>query len=192
MEYIEGSDISDFVQRKPEAINSIFEQTITGFKYLEELNILHRDIRESNILITNDGVVKIIDFGFGKKIIFSDDLDKSVSLNWWCEIPNEFSEKKYGKETEVYFVGKLFFNLLQQNNIEKFSYYSELKSMVELNPINRIKSFSSLETIIAEKNKLLDFFTQEEKDKYKQFANSLIKIISKIEDNTVYTKTDTI
>ncbi|MDR2143884.1 MAG: protein kinase family protein, partial [Treponema sp.] len=163
MEYIDGETISDFISKNPEKINSIFEQTITGFKYLEDHNILHRDIRNTNILITKEGVVKIIDFGFGKKLLFSNDIDKSISLNWWCDIPDEFSQGEYKKETEVYFVGKLFEYLLQQNQIENFSYYSELQLMTKKNPENRVKSFSSLENGLFQKSKLLDFFSDEEK-----------------------------
>ena len=40
--------------------------------HLEEKNILHRDIRPNNILVSNAGLVKVIDFGFGKTIDFSD------------------------------------------------------------------------------------------------------------------------
>jgi len=192
MEYIEGENISDFINKNPEMINNIFEQTIDGFKYLEEHNILHRDIRDSNILVTKEGTVKIIDFGFGKKILFPIDTNKSISLNWWCDIPDEFSEKKYSKETELYFVGKLFEYLLQQNQIETFSYYSELKLMIEGNPQNRIKSFSSLQNSLSQNNKLLDFFSENEIDIYRCFADSMTEMISKIEEKSTYNNTDMI
>jgi len=190
MEYIEGENISDFINKNPEKIDSIFEQTISGFKYLEEHNILHRDIRDSNILVTEEGTVKIIDFGFGKKIVFPTDIDKSISLNWWCDIPDEFSERKYDKQTELYFVGKLFEYLLQQNQIETFSYYSELKSMIESNPQNRIKSFSSLQNSLSQNNKLLDIFSEDEIGIYRHFAYSITEMITKIEERSTYANTD--
>jgi serine/threonine-protein kinase len=192
MEYIEGENISDFINKNPEMINSIFEQTISGFKYLEEHKILHRDIRDSNILVTKEGTVKIIDFGFGKKIVFSTDTEKSISLNWGSDIPDEFSEKKYDKQTELYFVGKLFEYLLRQNKIETFSYYSELKSMIESNPQNRMKSFSSLQNSLLQNNKLLDFFSEDEIFTYRYFANSMTEMISKIEEKSTYNNTDMI
>ena len=66
MEYVQGLDISDFLKKNPEKLNDIFTQVIEVFKYLEENKILHRDIRPENILISEDGIVKIIDFGFAK------------------------------------------------------------------------------------------------------------------------------
>lgn len=45
-------------------INNIFIQLINSFEYLERNNICHRDIRINNILVTNDGILKLIAFDF--------------------------------------------------------------------------------------------------------------------------------
>lgn len=68
MEYIEGCNIDEYIKANPKAINDIFVQTISGFKYLEDNGIMHRDIRPGNILVSTDGIPKIIDFGFGKTL----------------------------------------------------------------------------------------------------------------------------
>lgn len=70
MEYIDGSPINEFLcSQDNNVFEDIFIQLIEGFKYLEQNGILHRDIRNRNILITDDGLLKIIDFGFGKKLM---------------------------------------------------------------------------------------------------------------------------
>ena len=74
--------------------------------------MLHRDIRAGNLLVDNDGQLKIIDLGFGKQVNTSLDFDKSITLNWWCATPDEFRFKRYDFGTEVYFVGKLFEQLI--------------------------------------------------------------------------------
>jgi eukaryotic-like serine/threonine-protein kinase len=81
MDYIKGDTISNFIVANPDRINDIFSQIMSGFLYLEENEILHRDIRPENILVTESGIVKIIDFGFGKQIVFKEDYDKSISLS---------------------------------------------------------------------------------------------------------------
>ena len=67
MEYVKGVDIEEYLSSNPQEINEIFLQTIEGFRHLENNNILHRDIRPQNIMISENGIVKIIDFGFGKR-----------------------------------------------------------------------------------------------------------------------------
>lgn len=44
----------------------LFVQLIECFQYIENMGIVHRDIRDSNTLVTNDGTAKIIDFVLGK------------------------------------------------------------------------------------------------------------------------------
>lgn len=102
MEYVIGSEIDDYVKVNPENINEIFRQVIEGFFHLECNQILHRDIRPMNIMVNQQGIVKIIDFGFGKRTIVQDDFDKSISLNWWCDPPKDFDDSTYDFRTEVY------------------------------------------------------------------------------------------
>ena len=117
MEYIEGCNIDEYIKANPKAINDIFVQTISGFKYLEDNGIMHRDVRPGNILVSTDGIPKIIDFGFGKTTQETIDCTKSVSLNWAYSTPEEFVNNIYDHKTEVYFVGKLFERLIGDNNI---------------------------------------------------------------------------
>lgn len=71
MEYIDGNYIGDFIEHYFEplenvTLDDIFVQLIDAFCYIEAHGIIHRDIREGNILIDKSGTVKVIDFGIGK------------------------------------------------------------------------------------------------------------------------------
>lgn len=44
-------------------LRKIFRDIICGLEYLHCFNIVHRDIKPQNILISSDGAVKIADFG---------------------------------------------------------------------------------------------------------------------------------
>ena len=68
MEFVEGLDIEDFISQHPENTNGLFLQAISGFAYMRSQAILHRDIRSANMLVREDGTLKIIDLGFGKQI----------------------------------------------------------------------------------------------------------------------------
>lgn len=110
MEYIDGTSIDNI---KPSDYNKKWEDyfvdTINAFDYLHKKNILHRDIRATNFMIDKNGVLKIIDFGFGKKL--SDTCNKnSILLNWPVStVPEEVvSNHEYNFSTEIYYIGKMF------------------------------------------------------------------------------------
>jgi serine/threonine protein kinase len=186
MDYIRGQNIADYIADNPDRIDDVFVQLVSGFKYLEENGILHRDIRPENIFVTDNGIVKIIDFGFGKQIVFDDNFENSVSLNWRYAIPAEFSERIYDQTTEVYFVGKLMEEIIDENNIEGFAYPHLLKNMISNSRVNRIANFLAVSReLLNKENDLLEFDLYD-KHVYKSFAEDLDEIILKIEDDASY------
>lgn len=186
MELVQGVDIEEYLAGNPEQANQIFLQTVDGFAHLEKHEILHRDIRPQNILVSNDGVTKIIDFGFGKRITTGDDFDKSITLNWWCEPPLDFAAKTYDYSTEVYFVGKLFEKIILEAGIEQFSYKSLLTGMCSKEPEQRIKSFARIKHNVVAGQLYEMPFSEEELEAYRNFADDLSDAISKIERSTKY------
>ncbi len=186
MEYIDGTNVEDYVKQNPEKITDVFNQAIRGFCHLETRNILHRDIRPMNLMVKNDGTVKIIDLGFGKRIEISDDFEKSISLNWWCEPPDEFATSNYNFGTEVYFVGKLFEKIIQSLSIDDFPHRAVLRKMCQADPEHRFGSFLDVEReILANKFSEIEFWGQE-LNSYRAFASELTKHVAKIENGTKY------
>ena len=186
MEYVDGKDIEDFTAEFPDKLNDLFNQAIDGFSYLERSGVLHRDIRAGNLLVDNDGQLKIIDLGFGKQVNTSLDFDKSITLNWWCATPDEFRFKRYDFGTEVYFVGKLFEQLIQANSVSQFKYTDALRRMCEPEPDRRIKSFAEIDRAIRSELITETEFSDEEIETYRTFANALMSITSKIAQSAKY------
>ena len=186
MEYVDGTDIEDHLRLKPETVNDLFLQAIEGFAYLEGQSILHRDIRPLNILVREDGTLKIIDLGFSKQIDKPSDFDKSISLNWWCEPPADFSLGTYDHATEVYFVGTLFEKLVLDLNLEDFKYKVLLARMCSKIPTERISSFADIRSDI-DRNAASDVtFMGQERSEYAAFANAVTKHLTRIEAGTKY------
>lgn len=186
MEYVEGADIDDFLALSPELINELFLQAASAFSYLESKGILHRDIRPQNLLVASYGQLKVIDFGFGKRVQQTDDFDKSVTLNWWCEPPTEFSSATYDFSTEVYFVGKLFERIIQENGLDQFKYMEILGKMCQRDPVKRVHSFTALLKQVQSDQFLEIDFSEEEIEAYRDFANSLQTQVTKIESGAKY------
>jgi serine/threonine-protein kinase len=187
MDFIDGENIENYLIWSPEEINNIFSQTIEAFTYLEKYNILHRDIRPKNILITKEKTVKIIDFGFGKQILSSEDFDKSISLNWLYEKPDDFNHSIYDFKTEIYFIGKLFETLIYNYNISGFKYTDILRKMVIKSHDERIGSFDQVKDYILNNSYIFDeYFNYLEKQKFQDFMDKIIPVFGEISTDANY------
>ena len=78
MEYINGGNLLSFVKKHRKVSEKtsklLFKQIILGIKYIQEQNIVHRDIKLENILIGLNNNIKICDFGIGRVLSSPDEL----------------------------------------------------------------------------------------------------------------------
>ena len=51
-----------------ERARNISKKVLDAIAYIHNVNILHRDIKPENILLTNDGNVKLLDFGLSRSV----------------------------------------------------------------------------------------------------------------------------
>jgi len=71
MEYLSGLTLGDYLNRTAMNLTQawfIIEGIGNALAYAHENNIVHRDIKPGNIIITQEGVVKVLDFGIASKI----------------------------------------------------------------------------------------------------------------------------
>ncbi|XP_050554968.1 PAS domain-containing serine/threonine-protein kinase [Spodoptera frugiperda] len=104
-----GMDLFEFIERRPRLdeplLSYIFRQIGQAVEYLHSLSILHRDIKDENVIIDNKFHVKLIDFGsatfMSKDTLFS----TFYGTTEYCS-PEVLAGNKYaGPELEMWSMG---------------------------------------------------------------------------------------
>ncbi|MGD1212434.1 MAG: serine/threonine-protein kinase [Candidatus Acidiferrales bacterium] len=69
MEYVEGVTLASLLHQGPvpvtDAVNYI-DQVLGALTYAHHMNVIHRDIKPANMMLTPQGVVKLMDFGVAR------------------------------------------------------------------------------------------------------------------------------
>jgi eukaryotic-like serine/threonine-protein kinase len=71
MEYVEGLPIDEYCEQKGLRLAEqlkLFQTICSGVHFAHQRLVLHRDIKPGNILVTAEGVPKLLDFGIGKML----------------------------------------------------------------------------------------------------------------------------
>ncbi|XP_075474287.1 cyclin-dependent kinase C-1-like isoform X3 [Primulina tabacum] len=97
-----------------EQIKCYMKQLLTGLHYCHVNQVLHRDIKGSNLLIDNQGNLKLADFGLAR--LFSNDHNANLTnrvITLWYRPPELLlGATKYGPSVDMWSVGCIFAELL--------------------------------------------------------------------------------
>lgn len=80
MEYIEGVTLREYLSSRPISVDETLDISIQIADALEEArrrNVVHRDIKSGNILLTSRRLVKVLDFGLAKRLEVQNEQDRS-------------------------------------------------------------------------------------------------------------------
>ena len=179
MEFIDGKTLDKFFHDWDFDLidfDNVFQQLIEAFKYLEENSILHRDIREGNILVDNLGLVKVIDFGLGKIFkptsISEDSMVDIINRSGLDTLPKEYFDGTYDSQTDMFYLAELFNRLLKKSqNEEFFSYQTILSKMMSSNKNDRFENFATVQDAINKKDFANFEISSADKKIYQSFSN---------------------
>lgn len=117
MEYIAGTNLKELIKKEaPFALNRALRITLQiseALRHAHEHNIIHRDIKPHNILITNDGVVKVTDFGIARAVTNSGYTQTGVvmgSVQYFS--PEQAKGLPVGPQSDLYSLGCVLYEML--------------------------------------------------------------------------------
>lgn len=117
MEYIDGQTLKQLIKKRghltvPEAIDIMLQLT-DGLAHAHDSYIIHRDIKPQNIMILEDGMVKITDFGIAMAINASDLTQTNSVMGSVHYLPPEQAAGKGSTiKSDIYSLGILFYEML--------------------------------------------------------------------------------
>lgn len=117
MEYVEGETLKEYIQRhtpiKPKKVLRIMEQLTAAIAHAHHFQIVHRDIKPQNILINEDGNVKVTDFGIATASTAATITQTNSVLGSVHYLsPEQARGGVANKKSDIYSLGIVMFELL--------------------------------------------------------------------------------
>ncbi|KAG5635960.1 hypothetical protein H0H81_009558 [Sphagnurus paluster] len=107
LEHMPGGSVAallrDYGAFEETLVENFVRQTLEGLHYLHERDVIHRDIKGANILVDNNGNIKISDFGMSRKVYES-------SVFWMA--PEVVKQIAHTLKADIWSVGCLVVEML--------------------------------------------------------------------------------
>ncbi|WP_170113115.1 serine/threonine-protein kinase [Ahniella affigens] len=122
MELVQGQRLLDYA--KAQQLNAkqrvaLFRQLLSAVSYAHRQLIIHRDLKQANVLVTADGVVKLLDFGIAKLLQDQSQMTGTIERLYTptCAAPEQIRGEPCDVTTDVYALGVLLYELIAGKSI---------------------------------------------------------------------------
>ena len=156
-DYVNGKRFDDYYQGNrltlQEAVTRA-EELCNGLKAIHEKGIVHRDIQPKNIIISNEGTLKIIDFDISRKENHEKSKDTELLGTVGYAAPEQYGFSQTSNRSDIYSVGVVLKEFFENQGLLSNEYLEEIvNKCMEIDPKNR---FSDVNELMVELSKVAE------------------------------------
>jgi serine/threonine-protein kinase len=117
MELVEGGTLRELLSERgpmpPHAVAAVLRPVLGGLAAAHHAGLVHRDVKPENVLISDEGDVKIVDFGLVRAVAAAGITSTSVILGTAAYLsPEQVRDGNASPRSDVYAVGIVAYELL--------------------------------------------------------------------------------
>ncbi len=154
-EYIPGISVGEVLKSglyTEEGTIKIIKGICDGLTVIHSHNIIHRDIKPDNVMITDSGNVKIIDFNASKEYKVEEEKDTKVLGTTGFAAPEQYGISQSDVRTDIYAIGVLINVMLTGEHPSKVMCNGKMKKIVKkamsINPLDRYQNCEELKNAL--------------------------------------------
>ena len=115
-EYVDGFSLKDLIAKKdPLPVSravTLMRQILEGVSYAHQKGIIHLDLKPGNILLSENGVPRVMDFGLSQMMDSNIGTGQNLRGTRRYMSPEHFSKIPIGPGSDVFALGLIFFEML--------------------------------------------------------------------------------
>jgi serine/threonine-protein kinase len=140
IEYVSGSSLADAGRLPAERATELGVQACAGLQHAHDAGVVHRDVKPANLLVSDEGVLKIADFGIARAAESTRHTQAGTLLGTAAYLaPEQIAGEDATAASDIYSVGAVLYELLVGRPPYAFSSLAELAAQQAAGSITPVR-----------------------------------------------------